>query len=365
MLAILDSSIICRDFRMEGAAFRMFFEGAKRGALMISIPQIVLDEVANKYREEVYARLQSIDKNLAYLKRIVKSDSAFTQFDMMDAEQVSIEYGAFLEKKLADNGATILDYPNSSHEDLVHRALSRKKPFSASGSGYRDALIWDGVLDAARNSDKTVVLLTSNSKDFSDKEGRLHDDLRSDLRSLGIPERTVVLCGSLDEFVNTHIKPNLEDSSETSSLVRRDLEALDVKTWLEEHLDDIMRDIEWDPLDVGLDGNYEHVTVDELQDVLSIEIDSVAQLNLQNVYVSIDVKLKVLLAFNIRNPDYTSLYKDEDLTLDIPREWHLFIDYPFGSKIASVVANVLLLWDLDAKQIKEIEIRALSEAKDS
>ncbi len=146
VLVILDSSVICRDFRMDGGTFRMFFEGVERGMLTISVPEIVLEEVVNKFREEVYARLKSIEQNVSHLKRIAGNDPSFVQFEMIDLERLTRECGAFLKKRFADGRANILDYPDTSHKDVVHRALSRKKPFSASGSGYRDTLIWECVL---------------------------------------------------------------------------------------------------------------------------------------------------------------------------------------------------------------------------
>ena len=53
------------------------------------------------------------------------------------------------------------------------------------------------------------------------------------------------------------------------------------------------------------------------------------------------------------------LKQANNIDYEIPREWDLFIDYPFGSMITTVMADVLLFFNLDKKQIKEVEVRGL------
>jgi len=351
VIVVLDSSVICADFRMEGDSFRMFFEGVERDLFTISIPETVIKEVVNEFKERIQTDLRDLDKTISHLERLTKNSVVFPK-EGLNLDKSVQDYEAFLKKKFTDNRATFLNYDTSSHKRILNRVLSRKKPFSKSGSGYGDNLIWECVLDAAKSCKDQIILITLNSKDFAGEKGKLHDDLRSDLLSFGIVESRVKLSLGIDQFVKRYIMPK-------DSQVRRELEKLDIKEWLEKNLEEQLTEEEWSTDDMGLNPNFEHVMVSELQEITSIEFDSIAYEDLHNVYVSINVYMTVSLGFSIRNPDYAALKQDNNVDYEIPREWDLFIDYPFGSMITTVMAGVLLFFNLDTKQIKEVEVRGL------
>jgi len=336
---------------MEGNAFRMFFEGIEAGMFTISIPEIVLEEVVNKYREYLQGELQELEKTISRLKRITKTDLVFPQ-ESIDLDKATEDYEVFLKDRLTSSKVTLLKYSNSSHKSLIDRALSRRKPFSKTGSGYQDALIWECVLDVTKNCTDQIILITSNSKDFSDKKGQLHEDMRSDLLALRVPESRVKLLPSINKFLDLHVKPK-------HAQVRCVLEDINIKGWLEKNLEEQLTEEEWSADDMGLNPNFERVMVSELQEITSIEFDSIAYEDLHNIYVSINVYMTVSLGFSIRNPDYAALKQANNIDYEIPREWDLFIDYPFGSMITTVMADVLLFFNLDKKQIKEVEVRGL------
>ena len=72
------------------------------------------------------------------------------------------------------------NYPTNTHEEVVKRATSRRKPFDEKGSGYRDTLIWFNILELAGELDGRIYLV-ARDKDFRDNSGNLHDDLMDDL----------------------------------------------------------------------------------------------------------------------------------------------------------------------------------------
>ena len=109
---------------------------------------------------------------------------------------------------LAKRHCTIVPYPRVSHSQLVQQAVTRRRPFNSQGSGFRDALIWHTVLELVNKHNRKVVLLTDD-KDFRDKKGRLHPDLRKDLTDLRKEEDQVILIPSLSSFLDKYVRPGL------------------------------------------------------------------------------------------------------------------------------------------------------------
>jgi len=62
------------------------------------------------------------------------------------------QYSDFIEMFIIESGSTIPEmYPDTSHQEIVQRALYRKKPFKSNGKdGYRDFLVWKTFLDISR-----------------------------------------------------------------------------------------------------------------------------------------------------------------------------------------------------------------------
>lgn len=88
-----------------------------------------------------------------------------------------------LNNRIKQLGIGIIPYPNTGHKIMVARELGKKKPFKDSTKGYRDALIWDSVMEHTQkySSNCGIIFLTANSKDFADKDKKdLHTDLIAD-----------------------------------------------------------------------------------------------------------------------------------------------------------------------------------------
>lgn len=88
--------------------------------------------------------------------------------------------------------ATLPAMPNVPHERLVRRDLGREHPFKESGAGYRDALIWESVIDAAEPGLRTAFV-TANHRDFG--TGSPDHPITKDLPQ----EMTVAVLGKLSD----------------------------------------------------------------------------------------------------------------------------------------------------------------------
>lgn len=212
MLVFLDSSILCTDYYMRGT----YFDLLKRASTIV-LSDIVIDEVKNKHQEMIKERIQSLNKNVCELNRLINIPCNIETQNILDQEQSA--YADFIEMFLIESGMTIAEpYPAIEHQKIVQRALQRKKPFKSDGrNGYRDYLVWRSFLGVAKAySMETVCFITLNKKDFSDEqdEKKLHPDLVAELDDLGIDNNRIQYWTSIKEFVDNIIKPQLAESEE-------------------------------------------------------------------------------------------------------------------------------------------------------
>ena len=108
------------------------------------------------------------------------------RLDEKDIADRCDKYKDFLEIFIIKSSMIVAeDYPKVKHEDIVQRALKRKKPFKADGStGYRDYLVWLACLETTRRyANEEIHFITSNACDFADPNDKekLHPDHLSDL----------------------------------------------------------------------------------------------------------------------------------------------------------------------------------------
>ncbi len=204
MLIFLDSNIICSNYYMTGP----FFEVAKKVGTIV-LGQIVVDEVGNKFKENLVEHVTKVKNAIQDLNRMLPAFSISLDDVNMIAE--CNKYKDFLEMFIIESGMTVAeDYPDIKHEVIVQRALQRKKPFKADGStGYRDYLVWATCLDVAkRYANEDIHFISTNTRDFADPrdKGKLHPDLLADLAERNISENRFYYWNSLKSFVDTYAK---------------------------------------------------------------------------------------------------------------------------------------------------------------
>ena len=208
MLIFLDSNIICSDFKMKSPSFEVV---QKVGTIVLG--QIVVDEVCNKYRENLEEKAAKTRKAIQDL-----NDLLFTPhivWNELDVSDECSKYKDFLEMLIIESGMTVAEpYPNDKHEIIVQRALQRKKPFNLDGStGYRDYLVWLTCLNVAKSySSEEIHFISGNTRDFADSNDtkKLHSDLLADLAEINISEDRFYYWNSLKSFIDNYAKQKLD-----------------------------------------------------------------------------------------------------------------------------------------------------------
>jgi hypothetical protein len=202
MEAFLDACVLFDDLAMLGLRSRAVLAQCRSGNVGIVIPEVVVLEVVNLARERIHSAANRITGGIERLAGLGLDAGA----DIQNVELLARRFETDLRERLTESGVRIPSIPDTDHAILVERSIAGRKPFRCSGVGYRDALIWQNVLDTAASGD--VALVTANTRDFANATGSaLHPDLVGDLDSIGT-RSTASLYTSLDDFIAAHIPPS-------------------------------------------------------------------------------------------------------------------------------------------------------------
>jgi hypothetical protein len=204
---VLDTSVLVPDFRLRSTLFRGVLRAAQDLRDDIYIPKIVVDELINKFREELQSSCDSLRRYENKIRGLIDSRMRERRIDV--SEQLAL-YSDWLRGELSRNKIQSIDYPRMSHEPLVKRALARRKPFCPEGQrGYRDAVLWEIILSRSRVSREEILFVSKNTRDFADPEDshKLHPHLIEDLRSLRHAKSSVQFFAGFEDLLARALSP--------------------------------------------------------------------------------------------------------------------------------------------------------------
>ncbi len=228
-VVVLDTTALWPSPLLDGVHFKVLFAGLKFATKGLAVPQVVLDEAARHFAErcqEAAAKFEKAQRELRALGIKVAADFS-----------LSPPVYPFTAAKAWPVAITVLPYPDVAHAEIVRRDLQRRKPFDASGKGYRDALTWHCILEVAKTAAK-IAFITNNTNDFAQgRDGTIHPDLARDLPS-GV---AVDLYPTLESFNAAHVQPHLH----TVDDMRRALDAgaypsFDLSAWARDRVGDLV-----------------------------------------------------------------------------------------------------------------------------
>jgi predicted nucleic acid-binding protein len=230
---ILDTSVLVPDYRLRSLTLRAVLRAAGDLGDDLLIPRLVLDELINKFREDLEAASHAFARTRGRLFGLLDRKRTSHR---VNVERHVAAYSTWLNSELNSKKVKILDYPTCDHRDVVARALHRRRPFSADGQrGYRDALIWETILRSLRFDWKETFFVSTNTRDFADPQdsGRLHPDLLQELESLQKGRVGFAFFPGLEELLaggvapRQKLLPRIKSEIELGRLGNRKL-----RTWL-------------------------------------------------------------------------------------------------------------------------------------
>ncbi len=334
---------------MSGAAFRTFLEGLRPAGHSLWVPKVVQEELLNRCREDLAEAGKRVDKAMQdasrYSARRLRSPLGPARL-----KALARAYERIVMERLYFVGCTQLDYPSVRHNDVVSRALERKKPFNDAGAGYCDTLIWETILQMLTDTGAgPVAFVSGNRNDFADKGDELHEDLRRDVECLAQPHADLEFFVSLDRFVDKHILPALEYVGDVRAKLRGGIyPGLDLAAFIENEFSSLVGSDELDAMDVGLRQDCERVSLSGIEGINSIINVDVWKLGSTDLLVSFSVDVDAEFDCYVFKGDYYAMGDDAQVHV-WDADWNEH--YVAASESTRVALEGRLTFDTASKQV--------------
>lgn len=158
LLLVVDANAIVARPLLTGSKWDEIRAAVATGSIELVVPDLAVQEAVS-----VFHKAHQV--TIAAIRKLLRTTSAQTgqrlraAIATLEAEQAG--YEDLLRASLNDVGAAIVDLPTVSHAELTAKAIARRAPFDDSGGGYRDALHWHSLLEAAEVTEMPEVVLVS------------------------------------------------------------------------------------------------------------------------------------------------------------------------------------------------------------
>jgi predicted nucleic acid-binding protein len=351
---VLDTNSFYGDVHATRPKFRALLASAAARDVEVIVPQVVLDELARQYPERLSKAEADLDKAIGKVDTELKRLGVSMARPNVEFPVGADGYASQLRTRLIKSRVRVVPHP-TDFAAFIGRCVAKRKPFKESGEGLPDALIWDSVASAARGSD--VILVTSNTKDFSDPSDatRLHGDLVDELAAQHIPPTRVRIVPDVDSLIDEIIRPLSLPDARAERLIRDPV----VGPRLRSGLGDALR--------------YELVPESSLGlDVELIEDPRIVDARIHEVNLNVARELapgRLLLDLNVTADLELEAIVDVENEEELLRSANLILvdrsnnDYFLGALTeVSVVLRVEVTTDLDAHQVDDVDLKSVKSA---
>jgi UDP-N-acetylglucosamine transferase subunit ALG13 len=165
---VVDTTELVRVPLLDAAGWKELLSRCRRGHVQVLVPEVVVREASRQYGNRVRGDLAQAQKPVSKLRDLGFENTPDLQSTASQADALAASYRSQIEGRLQNVGALVLPIPGVSHSDILDRDSEVRKPFRQSGKGYRDALIWETILEYSErcDEDSTIYFVTDNTSDF-------------------------------------------------------------------------------------------------------------------------------------------------------------------------------------------------------
>lgn len=333
MRIVIDTNIFCEDYYLRGSNFRVLLDGLNSLPGTLLIPEVVVDEVVNRYREDLLEVTSKEREVRNSLSRMLSNPGSAPPLNVDVVAQANA-YREYLEAVISKHGK-VLPYPQTPHKKIVERDLARRKPFKRDGSGYRDLLIWETIKSQMLWGTERVIFLTNNPKDFG--EGPLVD---AELQPEILNPAHLQLIRSLREFNESFVTPRLRmiEGAKAEAFAGASSD-VDLAAWLRSNLIDILNFEESLGLLVaGFPDGAGSVRPSELVAFHDLKVVSARQLESGETLVRISVDAELEFSVDV---DWDDFVNHPEI-----RDWAGEDSEPFSSSSSHHVTRLRVVLDL-------------------
>lgn len=205
----LDTNCLCTDPFWKNWHSSIILRLAEEQKIRLFLSDIVLQELRIQYQKKLRLATKELGNLLKTYNQFLPTKKTIDiKLGDTDEENLLADLDKFYEELKNRGVINVLptQYLDGEFYNILDRAIAKKKPFKGtdgeSDAGFKDAAIWftyvkfiqrDMVPNKGRHEGVNYVFCTNNKKDFCDKEGNLHPDLKNDCDY-------VVLINSLDSL---------------------------------------------------------------------------------------------------------------------------------------------------------------------
>ena len=189
---------------------RFIEENELEGLVFIGLPEIVIEEFINN-------RCDNFSKHIVNIKTLLDKLANMPHCDIstINLPDDSYNYRSFLRGKIFDYIHERRKYIRLMRLNkkfyartlglLIDKAIQKKKPFNESQKGFKDALIWEIILNYKYIYEYfSIFILTDNTKDFDDD---LKDEFKKKFsKDLNIGSNTDILLVELENIYGLYIR---------------------------------------------------------------------------------------------------------------------------------------------------------------
>jgi len=347
MKVVLDSTVFRADMQMQGMQFRVLFDEMASIPASLVIPEVVVDEVVNAYREALELEKRHYYVQIDKLRRLIPRRTG--RKPPIDVQRHVNEYKMRLVAKIEEHGS-ILPYPDIPHKQIVSRVLARRKPFGTKDAGYRDYLIWVGIKSQLVMGSERLVFVTANSKDFGD--GELHPDFASDILN---PSR-LTLVQDLAEFNTQFVTPRLNLLGALKVELESGGAKFDAAAWVHANFAEV---IDSDGLIMAVTPFPAGIGSAHLVDVVrydSIKIQGAGEMSSGDYFVTVEVVAEIEVSVDVDGDDYAKSPEARDWVGGYLGEY----DFAKSNHSCVVKAVVELIVDPSTNEVTSHFLEALN-----
>lgn len=341
---------------MSSPGFAVILASAKNGDIELHIPEIVLDEVFNKFRQRLEKSQSDVSSEIGKFNKLARTEleCEITPELVSDA---CVDYESHIRETIAENKVNITPYPETPHKYLAKKAMLTKKPFNANEKGYRDSLIWENIKtmiseeDVEIASSPEVVFVSGNHKDFLADEGDLHGDLISELEEEGLKTDSVLVYQNLHDFNKNVTMLFLEQASRFEGKLKND-EFWDFK--LKQAIDEYLFK-ELAGQDLGSWRDYvpaanARPTIDNINDDYTIDKITVKKLSSDEFIVDVEFDLEMEVDFYVDKSDHYSSDRDDYYVVD--HDWNDHVIHASQTIDVPISMSLIINSNLECESIE-------------
>ncbi|MGW5779883.1 PIN domain-containing protein [Streptomyces sp. NPDC003863] len=221
----VDTNAFYGDLELRHSAWRSTLLRCREEGYELWVPEVVIQETVRHHARKLDVAIRQMRTGLSDVRALGLDEGLLPGREELEAA-VRLKadgYEERLRSAMREAGARILPLPSTPHQSLLERAMAESKPFRLKSQdpenkgpdGYRDALIWLSIAEAASTmTDRDLlVFVTSNHKDFCD-EGQEDPSVSAQLLAdLPHPGPQVRRCADLRTALGLLPEPSAESAS--------------------------------------------------------------------------------------------------------------------------------------------------------